>query len=212
MAKVLLIEDEKAMSDLIALKFKVENFEVDQAFNFAEAKEKLTAGTYDAILTDYLLPDGDLTEFLTGVRADSKFQSLPVIVMTNYVEDVNQEKLKSLGVSEIIVKYQVVPAQMVDKIKALIVNTATTAPAAPAPNQGEAIGSGPAAGTPAPGVPQAAPAAAAPAQPVAAPAPVEPVAPAEPVVPVAAAPAPEPAATPAPAQPALDVNPEQVSN
>lgn len=131
MAKVLLIEDEKAMSDLIALKFKVENFEVDQAFNLAEAKEKLTSANYDAVLTDYLLPDGDLTDFLTGVRADSKYQNLPVIVMTNYVEDVNQEKLKSLGVSEIIVKYQVVPAQMVDKIKALIVTTATTPPVAP---------------------------------------------------------------------------------
>lgn len=125
MAKVLLIEDEKAMSDLIALKFKVEGFEVDQAFNLAEAKAKVTSATYDAVLTDYLLPDGDLTEFLTGVRADEKSKNLPVIVMTNYVEDVNQEKLKSLGVAEIIVKYQVVPAQMVDKIKQLIVTTAT---------------------------------------------------------------------------------------
>lgn len=120
MAKVLIIEDEKAMSDLVAVKFRVEGFEIDQAFNFSEAKEKLMTSSYHAILTDYLLPDGDLVDFLTLLRANPPTQGLPVIVMTNYVEDINMEKMQSLGVSEVLVKYQVVPAQMVEKIKALI--------------------------------------------------------------------------------------------
>lgn len=118
MAKVLIIEDEKAMSDLVAIKFKVEGFEVEQALNFAEAREKLvSAGQLDAILTDFLLPDGDLVDFLTHLRSEPKYANLPVLVMTNYVEDVNQEKLKSLGVIKVIVKYQVVPAQMVGEVK-----------------------------------------------------------------------------------------------
>lgn len=120
MSKVLIVEDEKAMSDLIAIKFKVESFEVDQAFTLAEAKQKISAGTYDAVLTDFLLPDGDMVDFLAILRADPKNQRLPVVVMTNYVEDVNTEKLRSLGVSEVLVKYQVVPAQMVDKVRQLI--------------------------------------------------------------------------------------------
>lgn len=121
-SRVLLIEDEKAMSDLIAIKFKVEGFEVEQAFSLAEAKEKITtAGPFNAVLTDYLLPDGSLVDFLTGVRSDPRFAHLPILVMTNYVEDVNQEQLKQLGISEVLVKYQVVPAQMVERIKALTV-------------------------------------------------------------------------------------------
>lgn len=131
MAKVLLIEDEKAMSDLIAVKFKVDGFEVEQAFTLAEAKAKIASnGPFGAILTDYLLPDGDTMDFLVALRESPTTQTLPVIVMTNYVEDLNVEKLKSLGVSDILVKYQVVPAQMVEKIKALI---GTSAPAAAAP-------------------------------------------------------------------------------
>lgn len=119
-SKVLLIEDEKAMSDLIAIKFKVEGFEVEQAFTLAEAKEKITTeGPFNAVLTDYLLPDGSLVDFLTGVRSDPRFSHLPIVVMTNYVEDVNQEQLKQLGINDVLVKYQVVPAQMVEKIKAL---------------------------------------------------------------------------------------------
>ena len=120
MAKILIIEDERAMSDLIALKFKVEGFEVDQAFGFNEAKTKLSAGGFDGVLTDYLLPDGDLVEFLTGVRGDLKLQKIPFVVMTNYIEDVNTEKLKALGVADILVKYQVVPAQMVQKFKEVL--------------------------------------------------------------------------------------------
>ncbi len=119
--KVLIIEDEKAMNDLIAIKFRVEGFEVDQAENLAQAKEKVTtAGPYDAILTDYLMPDGELVDFLTVLRGDAKLATIPVVVMTNYIEDLSVEKLKSLGVVEVITKYQVVPAQMVEKIRQLI--------------------------------------------------------------------------------------------
>ena len=124
MAKVLIIEDEKAMSDLVAIKFKVEGFEVDQAFGFADAKERLTkGGPYNAILTDYLLPDGNLVDFLTALRGDAKTKNVPVIVMTNYIEDLNTDKLKTLGVAEVLVKYQVVPAQIVEKIRNIIGTT-----------------------------------------------------------------------------------------
>lgn len=119
--KVLLIEDEKAMSDLIAIKFKVEGFEVEQAFSLVEAKQKLiNNGPFSAVLTDFLLPDGDLVDFLTAMRADQRVAQIPVVVMTNYIEDLNTDKLKSLGVSEVLVKYQVVPAQMVEKVKQLV--------------------------------------------------------------------------------------------
>lgn len=120
MAKVLLIEDEKAMSDLIAVKFRVEGFEVDQAFSLGEAKAKLAAGSYQAVLTDYLLPDGSLPDFLAEMRQNPQTKDLPVMVMTNYVEDINAEQMRNLGVVEVLVKYQVVPAQMVEKIRMLI--------------------------------------------------------------------------------------------
>ncbi len=121
MAKVLIIEDEKAMSDLVALKFKIDGFEVVQALSLAEAKTMIVgSGPFDAILTDYLLPDGDLVDFLTHLRADPKFAKIPIVIMTNYVEDLNQQQLRALGVNDILVKYQVVPAQMVQKVKSLI--------------------------------------------------------------------------------------------
>ncbi|KKS13897.1 hypothetical protein A2617_02565 [Candidatus Daviesbacteria bacterium RIFOXYD1_FULL_41_10] len=121
MAKVLIIEDEKAMSDLVALKFKMDGFEVGQAMSLSEAKTMLSgSGPFDAILTDFLLPDGQLVDFLASMRADPRFAKLPVVVMTNYVEDLNQQQLKDLGVSEVLVKYQVVPAQMVERVKSLI--------------------------------------------------------------------------------------------
>jgi len=61
-----------------------------------------------------------LVEFLTEVRAVPNLRTIPIVVMTNYVEDINSEKLKSLGVLDILIKYQVVPAQMVAKIKQIL--------------------------------------------------------------------------------------------
>jgi CheY-like chemotaxis protein len=121
MNKILIIEDEKAMSDLIAIRFKVEGFEAEQVYTLSEARQKVASGiTFNAILTDYLLPDGDLVDFLTQLRASPNFKTIPVVVMTNYVEDINTDKLKALGVSDVLVKYQVVPAQMVAKIKQIL--------------------------------------------------------------------------------------------
>lgn len=130
--KVLIIEDEKAMSDLIAIKFKVEGFDVEQAGSFVEAQQKVSSivGPFDVILSDYLLPDSQLVDFLTWLRNNPSTKGIPVIVMTNYIEDINQEQLKSLGVAEILVKYQVVPAQMAEKIKEVVVAAKTGAVAA----------------------------------------------------------------------------------
>lgn len=126
--KVLIIEDEKAMSDLVTIKFKVEGFEVEQAFNFAEAKAKVAQnGPFSAILTDFLLPDGELADFLKTIRSNPQIAGIPVVVMTNYIEDVNADQLKQLGVIDILVKYQVVPAQMVEKIKSAVSNPAPAA-------------------------------------------------------------------------------------
>lgn len=160
------------MSDLIAIKFKVEGFEVDQAFSLSEAKQKLSATTpYNAILSDYLLPDGNALDLFTEVRSLPQVAKVPIILATNYIEDLSQDKAKSLGINEIIVKYQIVPAQMVEKVKLMIQTPSPAAPSmGPAP-----IGSGPA---PSPAVsspalgPQSAPAA--PVAPTPPPAPPDP--------------------------------------
>ncbi len=140
MAKILLIEDEKAMSDLIAIKFKVEGMEVDQAFTVADAKQKLANPTsYDAILSDYLLPDGNALDLLAEVKQLPQVANVPIVMATNYVEDLSADKAKALGITEVIVKYQVVPAQMVEKIKALLGAGAPSQPAAAeAPTEGPA--------------------------------------------------------------------------
>lgn len=122
MAKILILEDEKAMSDLITIKFKVEGFEVDQVTNVAEARAKLNdkSSVYNAILTDYLLPDGNSIDFISSVRDQAQYKNLPIVVMTNYIEDISADRLQELYVNKIIVKYQSVPAQMVEIVKQLI--------------------------------------------------------------------------------------------
>lgn len=121
MAKILIIEDEKAMSDLIALKFNVEGFEVVQAGTLGEARQKISSqGPFNFILLDYLLPDGDSADLITQLKANPTTSPIPIAIMTNYIEDVNVDKMKQIGVADVFAKYQVVPAQMVERVRKLL--------------------------------------------------------------------------------------------
>lgn len=116
--KVLIIEDEKAMSDLIAIKFQVEGIEVVQALSLAAAREKITtAGPFNLILTDYLLPDGNSTDLIVQLKNYPQTSKIPVLIMTNYIEDINLDEVKKLGVVDVLAKYQTVPAQIVEKAR-----------------------------------------------------------------------------------------------
>jgi DNA-binding NtrC family response regulator len=78
--KLLILEDDRALNQMLALHFEDEGFEVHGAGSCAEALEMLTVGSYDLALLDQQLPDGkgiDLLEPLLSGDPD-----LPVVMMT----------------------------------------------------------------------------------------------------------------------------------
>ena len=59
MAKILVVEDEKNISKLIADTLSLGNYETDYAFDGEEALEKINQNKYDLILLDVMLPKID---------------------------------------------------------------------------------------------------------------------------------------------------------
>jgi two-component system OmpR family response regulator len=78
--KLLLIEDELALSDALTAMLRAEGLVVDTAANLHKADTATRISTYDAVLLDLYLPDGDGMEWLRRWRASGK--STPVIIMT----------------------------------------------------------------------------------------------------------------------------------
>jgi DNA-binding response OmpR family regulator len=77
--RYLLVEDNEELSEAVIKRLALDGHAVDHATNLAEAEDYLAAASYDLILLDVMLPDGDGREFLARSRVHLE---TPVIVLT----------------------------------------------------------------------------------------------------------------------------------
>ncbi len=100
MLKILIVEDEKPISNLIRLSLKGAGYECDTAFDGEEAIEKIDENQYDLMLLDIMLPEVDGFEVMEYVRP----LGLPVIFLT--AKDALDDRVKGLkmGAEDYIIK------------------------------------------------------------------------------------------------------------
>lgn len=79
MNRILIIEDDVALSDGIVYALKGDNISFVQAYDLKTAKEQIKCNSFDLIILDINLPDGSGLELLAEIR---KILDLPVIVLT----------------------------------------------------------------------------------------------------------------------------------
>lgn len=83
MIKILVVEDEPDLSNIIRLHLKRAGYVPTTAFTCAEALERLAAESFDLIILDIVLPDQQGTELCTIVRAKSQCP----IIFTSCLDD-----------------------------------------------------------------------------------------------------------------------------
>lgn len=83
MKKILVVEDEKEMAEVISSQFKEANFEVGVAYDGVEGLDKALRDHPDLILLDIILPKMDGMTMLAKLRKDSWGASVKVILLTN---------------------------------------------------------------------------------------------------------------------------------
>jgi len=105
MIKILIVEDEKPISDLIAFNLSANKYICTQAFDGLEAANLLENNTYDLVLLDIMLPKIDGYELLEYIKP----LNIPVIFLT--AKGALEERVKGLtqGAEDYIVKpFQIV--------------------------------------------------------------------------------------------------------
>jgi signal transduction histidine kinase/HPt (histidine-containing phosphotransfer) domain-containing protein len=102
--KVLLIDDDPAVARVLQLAFETDELALDSAFDAAQALEKAAAQPFDLILLDLGLPDLNGFDLLTRFRADSRWQHVPIVVLTGW--DSVEDKVRGfeLGATDYITK------------------------------------------------------------------------------------------------------------
>ena len=116
--KILLVDDDRFLIDMYAMKFKKSGIEIDAVANSSIALEKLRAGNiYNILIFDIIMPTMDGLELLKIVRDEKLDHDAVVIMLTNQSDDV--EKAKALGIDGYIIKATTIPSEVVDKVVAI---------------------------------------------------------------------------------------------
>ncbi|MBO0959803.1 response regulator transcription factor [Neobacillus sp. MM2021_6] len=114
--RILLVEDDAAISEMVRGQFTREGFEVVPAFDGEEALEVFANDTFDLILLDLMLPKLDGMEFLKIIRGKSM---IPVLIMSAKDGDLDKALGLGFGADDYIAK----PFSMIEltaRVKAAI--------------------------------------------------------------------------------------------
>ncbi|MBQ6934383.1 MAG: response regulator transcription factor [Clostridia bacterium] len=131
--KVLIVEDEKAISDIIIFNLKREGYEVMQALTGTDGLNMALNENPDIVLLDIMLPEMDGFEVLEKIREVSE---VPVIMVTAREE----ERDKVLGLETGADDYVTKPFSMVELIARVKANTRRTVGAVKKPETSIKIG------------------------------------------------------------------------
>jgi two component transcriptional regulator, winged helix family len=100
--RLLVVEDEKKLNDLITKKLEKEYYGVDSCFDGEEAVRYVEGTEYDAVILDIMLPKLDGFEVIKRIRA--KKNKVPILLLT--ARDNIDDKVKGLdyGADDYLVK------------------------------------------------------------------------------------------------------------
>ena len=81
-ARLLLIDDDARLSAMVGDYLRSSGFEVETAGTLAAGRERLATESFDALVLDLMLPDGDGLDLCRELRADSRTRHLPLLMLT----------------------------------------------------------------------------------------------------------------------------------
>lgn len=112
--RVLVVDDERAITDLVGIYLKNEGYEVTLAYNGADAARAILMQDFDLAILDIMLPDIDGFELLRTIRANHTY---PVIMLT--ARDAQSDKIEGLTLcaDDYVVK-PFRPLELVARVKA----------------------------------------------------------------------------------------------
>lgn len=118
MTKILIVEDDKFLRELMVRKLSQENFQIIEAIDGEEGIKKIKDVIPDMVLLDLILPGIDGFEVLAKIKEDPTTTSIPVIILSNLGQREDVERGMKLGAIDYLVKAHFTPNEIIDKIKA----------------------------------------------------------------------------------------------
>ncbi|MBU2578599.1 response regulator [Patescibacteria group bacterium] len=115
--KILIIEDEELLYNILKKKLELEGYEVSIAENGVEGLEKVKKINPDLILLDIVMPEKGGFEVMEELQKEDDFKDIPIIIISNSGQPVELDRAKELGVRDWLIKTEFDPEEVIEKVK-----------------------------------------------------------------------------------------------
>ena len=119
-AKILVIEDDVFITDLLVKELTRSGFELMVATTGGDGAKKFEEFRPDLILLDMLLPDQNGLDVLRGIRRLPAGANAKVIIFSNIAEEADVQESKRLGVADYMVKANYSLPEVVERIRTVL--------------------------------------------------------------------------------------------
>jgi DNA-binding response OmpR family regulator len=117
--RLLLVDDDSRLSSMVGDYLGQAGFEVETAGTIAAGRDRLAGNTYDILVLDLMLPDGDGLDLCREVRGNPRTRQLPLLMLTARGEPMDRIVGLELGADDYIGK-PFEPRELLARVKALL--------------------------------------------------------------------------------------------
>lgn len=117
MAKILFVEDDPLIVKIYTTRLTADGYTVLSAENGEDGLKLAEQEIPDLVVLDIMMPKIDGFGVLEKLRQNQKMQSTPILIYSNLAQEGEIERAKQMGATEFIVKANLSPIEMVEKIK-----------------------------------------------------------------------------------------------
>jgi DNA-binding response OmpR family regulator len=117
--RLLLIDDDARLSTMVGDYLRSAGFDVATAGSLGAGRERLGSETFDALVLDLMLPDGDGLDLCRELRSQARTRHLPLLMLTARGEPLDRIVGLELGADDYLGK-PFEPRELLARIKALL--------------------------------------------------------------------------------------------
>ena len=114
--KILLVEDEEIILNLLQRKLTQEGYEVSVARDGEDGLRIMRQFRPDLVLLDIIMPKLGGFEVMEAMNKDEALSKIPVIIVSNSGQPVEIDKAQSLGAKDWLIKTEFDPKEVVEKV------------------------------------------------------------------------------------------------
>ena len=118
-AKILIVEDEPAIRELIAVNLRHAGYAVSEAETAEAARIQLDTALPDLVLLDWMLPGQSGVDFARRLRAEARTAKLPIVMLTARAQEGDMLQGFDVGADDYVTK-PFSPRELLARVRALL--------------------------------------------------------------------------------------------